>query len=210
MLRRNVLSLAYTHENDIIVRFQPKVDAATNKQTLISENLDSRKTVAATLALPVNLYSWWTMQLSTIGLWQQQNALYNGDQIKIELKNFRLTASQNFTLPKDYSLEFSGFYQSASFVGFSIIRPFGALNFGAQKKLMNNSGSLRFNVTDIFNTIKIRGYVDQPKHNLVSNRVMQFVPRTFTLTYTKNFGSKQLKARKARSTGSEDERRRVE
>ena len=210
LFKKNIFSIAYTHEDDVIVRFQPKVDAATNKQSLMSENLDSRKTFTLTIAMPFNLANWWNIQFNGMGTWQQQNILYNNDRIRLEQKNFRINATQNFTLPKNYSLELSGFYQSSAIIGFSMAKPFGVLNFGAQKKLKGNSGSLRFNVTDIFNTLIFRGTVDLPQYNLVMSRSMRFVTRTARLTYSKNFGSSQVKARKNRLTGSDEERKRVE
>jgi hypothetical protein len=210
LVKKNVFSLAYNHEDDVIARSQPRVDAATNKQRLSSENLDSRKTFTVTLALPLNFTTWWAMQFSAIGTWQQLNVVYDADPFRIEQKNYRITASQNFSLPKEYALELSGFYQSGNLFGFAVIKSLGALNFGAQKKLKGDGGSFRFNITDIFNTTKFRGSVDLPQHNLVLSRKLQFVTRTARLTYSKNFGSSQVKARKNRATGSDEERKRVE
>jgi outer membrane receptor protein involved in Fe transport len=209
-LKRNIFSMAYTHEDDVIARFQPKVDAATNKQTLTSQNLDYRKTVTVTVLVPFTIASWWSMQTNAIGTWQKQNLVYNSSPIQIEQKNFHITNSQNFTLPKDYSLELSGFYQSAGIFAMSIIKSFGALNFGAQKKFNNGNAILRFNVTDIFNTVKLKGHIDLPEHNLVGTSQFQFTPRTFRLTFTQNFGSNTVKSKSNRTTGSEEERKRVE
>ncbi|MBD0333736.1 MAG: outer membrane beta-barrel protein, partial [Chitinophagaceae bacterium] len=89
-------------------------------------------------------------------------------------------------------------------------KSFGTLNFGLQKKLKSDKGSFRFNVTDIFNTDKFRGAVNIPEHNLIMNRTMQFMPRTFRLTYSTNFGRSQVKSRRNRVTGSEEERKRVD
>lgn len=209
LLNKNVFSIEYTNEKNVIARFQPKVDAATNRQTLMSENFDSRNTFTVTMALPLTFFSWWTMQVSTIGTWQKQNMAYESAPVKLEQKNYRITASQNFTLPKEYSVELSGFYQSKSLFAFAVIKPFGALNAGVQKKLPRSKSTWRFNVTDIFNTTRIRGSIELPEHNLIMSRNMQFVWRTFRLTYSKNFGNTQVKKRN-KTTGSEDEQRRVE
>ena len=169
-----------------------------------------RNSVAITLAVPLSLTQWWSMQFNGIGTWQRQNITYDGDRIGIEQRNYRISLSQNFSLPKEYALELSGFYQSAGLVGFTILKPFGALNFGAKKKQKGNRGALRFNVTDIFNTNKIRGSVNLPQHNLVTYRMNHFVTRTARLTYSRNFGSSKVKGAKGRLTGSDEERKRVE
>jgi outer membrane receptor protein involved in Fe transport len=210
LYKRNVLSLAYTYETDVISRFQPRVDSVTNKQTITSENLDNRKTVTLTLAFPFTLTKWWTLQANALGTWQNINLTYNGEGIELAQTSININATQNFTLPKDYSVEVSGFYNSPTIFAFSKVASFGALNVGVQKKLRNDGGTFRFNVSDIFNTLRFKGSINQPAHNLVGSSHFRFVPRTYSLSFSRNFGNTLLKAKGNRSTGSEEERRRVE
>ncbi|MBA4141313.1 MAG: outer membrane beta-barrel protein, partial [Segetibacter sp.] len=121
----------------------------------------------------------------------------------------RITASQNFKLPKDYTVEVTGFYQSPSLIGRTKQLGYGTLNFGAQKKLGAKKGSLRFTVTDIFHTLIIRFHDYIPDQYLNGRVRLEFVQRTFGLTYTRSFGNDKLKA-KRNITGAEEERKRVE
>ncbi len=149
------------------------------------------------------------MQNNMIATWQQANTTYNDEPIQIQQANYRITSAQNFKLPEELSVEISGFYQSPSLSGRGISKSFGSLNFGVQKKLREKKGTVRFNVSDILNTFRFRGFQNFPNLNLVTKGSLQFGQRTFSLTYSQNFGNDKLKA-KRNIQGAEEERRRVE
>ncbi len=207
-LKRYIFSLTYSHVKDAISRFQSKIDSTTNKQVITGENLKSVNTISSSLSLPFTITAWWTMQNNLIGTWQQVEANVNDKLIKAQQYNGRFNTTQSFKLNKNLSMEITGFYQSPSLAGRSISRSFGALNTGIQKKFKGKNSSLRFNVTDIFNTQRFRFY-DDFQQNQYNDGALQFQQRTFSLTFSNSFGNEKLKARR-NLTGAEEERRRVE
>ncbi len=90
------------------------------------------------------------------------------------------------------------------------MKSFLSLNFGLQKKLPNNKGSLVFNVTDFSGPPRYKLYIDAPEQNLISYFNGRFTVTTFKLTYSRNFGSSKVKANRTRTTGSEEEKQRVQ
>ncbi|MCP9770238.1 hypothetical protein EGI22_20225, partial [Lacihabitans sp. LS3-19] len=116
---------------------------------------------------------------------------------------------QGFSVSPKISMELSGFYQSKGLYGISVMKAFGQLNYGAVYKFPKADANLKFGVDDIFSTMKfnfeqnseILGY--EAKMNLNMQR------RIFKLTYSKNFGNKQVKAKRNRTTASDAERQRV-
>ena len=208
--KKKIMSLAYSYTTDPISNFQPKVDATTNKQTLSAENMENMKTFNISFSLPFTINKWWSMQNNLAGSWQKINAFYNNAPLAIENKNYNLNSTQTFKLPKDYSLEVSGFYYSGGLFGFYRMKPFGSLDFGAQKKLKNNKGNLRFGVSNVLNTQKYNLSVDQPQYNLVIKNKFQFAYTNWRLTYTRNFGNDKVKQKRDRSTGAEEEKSRVQ
>jgi outer membrane receptor protein involved in Fe transport len=208
--KKKILSFSYSYTADPITNFSPKVDATTNKQTLSAENMENMQTFNINLSLPFMLNKWWNMQNNLSGSRQSTKAFYNNEPISLENKNYSINTTQSFKLPKDFSMEVSGFYYSGGLFGFYKVKPYGSLDFGTQKKLKHNKGNLRAGVSNILNSQKIQISVDQPQHNLVIKNQLQFGFVNYRLTYTRNFGSDKVKGKRERVTGAEDEKRRVQ
>ena len=78
-----------------------------------------------------------------------------------------------------------------------------------QKKLKKDKGILRFSINDIFwNNIRILEY-NIPSLNIKQRYTLRFTePRVVRLTYSRNFGNKNVKAANQR-VNSEEEKKRV-
>ena len=203
-----IFSVSYTKEDGSIANFQPKT-TNNNKQILAAENLDNIKTVNISISLPFTINKWWNMQNNIQGNWQQINAIFSKGPFTIEQKNYSFNTSQNFILPKNYSIELSGFYQSKGLFGAYVTQPFGMANFGVQKKFKDNKNKLRFAVEDLFNTTVFRVSSDIPSENIYTKARLRFGYRTFKLTFTHNFG-KSIKQKRDRTTASSEEQGRVQ
>jgi hypothetical protein len=85
----------------------------------------------------------------------------------------------------------------------------GSMDVGIKKKLTDNKGSVQFAVTNIFNTLAFHVKADVPEHNIYADLKLRPFFRGYRLTWSKNFGKEKLRAKRERSTGSEEERGRV-
>ncbi|MEO5999928.1 MAG: TonB-dependent receptor, partial [Chitinophagaceae bacterium] len=209
LLRRFVFSLSYTFEKNTITNFTPRIDPLTNKQTFAAENQKHKHVVALTLALPSTITEWWSMQNNISGFWQQLSASYKGFPLIVSQLNFNINSTQSIVLPKNFSMEISGSYQSGGLVGIYKLRSITSLNFGLQKKFGIND-ALLFNITDFSGSPHYRWSIDAPEYNLITSLDLRFNVPTLKLTYTRKFGNFKIKANRSRTTGSEDERKRVQ
>ena len=209
-LKKFLCSVSYSEEKDFIASFQSKVDTVSNKQYLIAQNYPLLKTASLTLSLPFSITSWWSMQNNIIGQWQRVDAIINNQPLQLDQANYNIVTTQTFQFPHNYSGELQAFYSSPQLSGTYLFKSIGALNLGIQKKLNGQQGKLSFNVRDILNSLVGKVYVNLPAQNMVTTGLFKFSTRTYSLTYSKNFGSNQIKTSRKQSTAAEEERKRVE
>lgn len=208
--KKKMLSLSYSYDANPITNFAPKIDPATNIATLAAENQKNQQTFSANLSIPVELNKWWNMQFNASGNFQQLNGYYKGDNIELKKDNLSLNTTQSFKLPKQYSIELNGFYQTGALFGIYKVNSFGALNIGVQKKLKNEKSNFRFNANNVLNSLVFKPTIDLPDQNLVVKGVLHFQYPSFSVTFTHNFGNQKLKGTRQRSSSAEDEKARVQ
>jgi outer membrane receptor protein involved in Fe transport len=207
--RKKTLSLSYSHDNAPITNFAPRVDPATNKATLASENQKDRITWSASVSIPVTVTKWWDMQWNGSGVMQRMHGYYKGEAIAIRQNSLRLGGMQNFRLPKDVTLSVNGFYNTGVLMGIYKTRGFGTLDIGAQKK-MGSRSTIRLNAANLLNTLQYRFDINEPGKNLVADGLIYFARRGIRLTWTHSFGSEKVKGKRVRLTGTEEEKTRLE
>ena len=207
--KRYSLSLSYSYEQDPIASFQNRVDSVNNKQTVGADNMDNMQTLSLTLSVPFQVSNWWVSQNSITGSWQRVELIYNKTPLSFEQKNYSINSTQTFNLAKNLSFEVSFLYLSPVLMGTSVWETMWQLGLGAQKKLGTKGGTLRFNANNIFDTFKYNGYNNLPEQNLVTTFNMQFMPRYFSLTWTRSFGNDKLTGKRNHSGASDDEKNRV-
>lgn len=201
-----ILSLNYSYDKNSISLFQPKI--IDGKQVSTAENLEYMRSYSINLSFPIQITDWWEWQFNLTGNHSEIRAEFLDDPITLSVKNFNFNASQKFSLPKNFTVEVSGFYQSEQLFGIARMKPFGSLDFGVEKKFENSSIRLAYN--DILKTQNwdFRTYI--PEENLNIRTHVDFDNSVIRLTYSTTFGNKKLKVNKRETTGSEEEQRRFE
>lgn len=204
-----MLSVMYTYEDSTIARFQDQVNIETNQQSIEPTNLKSTQSISTSLAFPFYINKFWEMQNSAFVMWKEIKAYSNQELLTIQNTSFNINSSHTFNVANNFSLELSAFYRSPELFGTARIEAIKGLNFGLQKKFPNHGGNLRFNITDILESIVWSGGTSLPSQGFETDGYFDFSNRTYRLTYSTTFGSNKIKASRKRSTGSEAERRRV-
>ncbi|MEL6812130.1 MAG: TonB-dependent receptor [Bacteroidota bacterium] len=203
------LSFQYTDQDESIANFQESIDEETGRLIFEAANLDYTRTFSIITGIPVKLASWWRTQNNATFVKQKVRAFYNGVPVEQDLGNFSFNSTHSFKINESFSAELSGFYNGPSFFGTAKYNEVYGINAGIQKKFGDKWGTLKFAITDILDSVEFVGGTDLPEQNIRTNNTFDFLNRTFTLTYTRNFGNSELKSSRNRETGSEAERRRV-
>lgn len=208
--KKAILSVSYSYETNTITDFSPKVDPVTNIETLAAENQKSNAVWAASLSVPITVSKWWTMQYNVVGNSQVLSGSISGSPLTLKQDYLQFTTQQSFNLPKDYSVELSGFYTTKTVFAVYTVPAFGSLDLGIQKKISKLKSNIRLNVSNMLNSMKFKPYINFPEQNLVARGRLIFSYPSFTLTYTHNFGNSKVKGTRNRSTGAEEEKSRVQ
>lgn len=121
--------------------------------------------------------------------------------------SYTANMTHQFTLPRKYSVELSGWYLSPFIEGQLAGNPMGAISFGIQKKMMNDKASVKLNINDIFWTQRFNGAflfndIDVQLRNKWESRVVR-------INFSYRFGNSKIAGARQRNTGLEDEKNRV-
>jgi len=205
--RKYILSVSFTDESNGIAIFQPTIDAASKKVILRPENIDQRL-ASIMITAPIDVNEWWTMQYNVMGVWQEVTA--GADASKNAYMNVNLNATETFKLRKNISFELSGMWQSKRYEGIYLQKGYGSLNVGIRKKLAGTGGTFTLSAVNLLVTMDKIWNADYPERNLVTDFHVNFNQRTYSLTYSRNFGNNKLRDKRERATGAEDEKGRVQ
>jgi hypothetical protein len=207
--KSTLISLQYSHEDSTIAKFQSRIIPGTNNQLIYAENLKQQKTASLTVSMPYSPTPWWNMFINASGVWQRAGIYYDDILTNVALQSINVFTSQSFTLPKDITLELSGFYNSGSLFGSFVMKPFGGVNAGLQKKFKRSGSNLRLGVDNIFNTLVWKMSSEVPELQQSFSGRFQFAQPTVKLSFSQNFGNGKMKSARKRKIGSEEERQRV-
>ncbi len=202
-------SVQYSHQDSTIARFQQQYHPETDRLVLLSENLKNSKILSFTLGFPLQVTDWWQMRVNAMYFQQENNTYDAGKPIRLKRDYLQFNTTQSFKLPKGFSSELSMFYTGPRLAGALKFGEMYGLNLGLQKNLGGNWGTLSLNVSDLLNSIELQGSGYVEAQQLTYEGVFDFSQRTFTLTYTRNFGNQKLKAARNRPRGAAEESQRV-
>lgn len=200
-------TLGYSRINDVIADQIPKQIAEENKTYVTTENLDHQDSYNVTFSIPVTVKKWWTMQNNISAFYNRYRSFYYGADLDLGQFGATVFVTNNFTLPKGYTAELGGFWNSPTQYNIMQAKAQGQINAGFAKSLWNRKASLRLNVQDIFFLNRFAGTVKYQDLNFrVSSR---WESRQVRLSFTYRFGNQNVKAARQRSTGSDDLRNRA-
>ena len=151
---------------------------------------------------------WWSVNLyAEVYRNTYQGQFYTG-YLNQSQYTFSANGNNQFTFSNGWSGEISGFYSTGGTYGQFVLLPRGMLNAAVQKKILNNKGSIKLNVRDIFHTLKPSGSITNISnatatfHNFLDTRVA-------TLAFTYSFGKLTNTPQKRETGGADSEQSRA-
>lgn len=206
-------TLSYTHEVNAIDNFYfqtQRIDTVSGIVYLTARNFKFQQYLTAGFSLPFSLNKWWSMQNNISCNVKEINISLDKNPVLLKNFDYNITSTQRIILPGEFSFELTGAYFSSSYFGTAKSRPIYRLDAGLQKSFNNKKDIVRLTANDIFNEGALYRFGETlPKTGAIVNRSFNFGLLAYKITYTHSFGNKALTIAKERSTGAEDELKRV-
>jgi len=165
-------------------------------------NIGLRKQLDFSVNTSLHPTKWWTANIyAEVYSNTYQGPFYSG-YLNQTANTFSSNANNQFTFTNGWSAELSGFFNTSGTYGQFVPIATGMLNAGVQKKVLNNKGSIRFNMRDILKSFSPSGSITNipgatsTYHNNLDTRVA-------TLSFSYNFG-KSINNPQKRNVGSAD------
>jgi hypothetical protein len=205
-LKAWVASVQFGHSRREISFLQLETDDNGNL-IFRSQNLRYMNTLALSNSYSIDVTPLWELQGNVTAQYQLAKSNHLSANETLHLFGANINIINQVRLPKNFSFEVSGMYQSKLISGISEYLPYGALNLGVQKDF-KEKGILRISADDIFNTNNWRIRTYSVENGIDTFFKYKWNNRYVRVTYTMNIGDKKMKSVRVRS-GSEEERRRV-
>lgn len=199
------VGIAYYKTDDVIIENAPKLEGTRTFTT--AENLAQQKRVEIQLNFPIKLGKIIDGFGGNQAIYNSYNASYQGLEYKASRWHWLAYWQINAKLPKDFRMEFGGFYLTKFLEEFLTIDNISGVNIGISKTFADKKGRIAMSFNDVFYKQNSNASID------FSDVRVNFFQRNFTrqlrLTASYQFGNTKMKNLGNRSSASESESSRI-
>ncbi|MFI5185867.1 MAG: outer membrane beta-barrel family protein, partial [Chitinophagales bacterium] len=201
------ISLNYSHVKDLFTQIVDTVEKT--KAFLSKKNLATQDIASFNVSYPFQ-YKSYSLFTAISGNYSKYKADFGtGRQVDLNAFGFTFFAQNSLKLAKTWTAELSGFYNAptiymGSFKGRSIYN----VDAGLSKQVMKGRATVKASMSDVFHTMKFRAASDFAGQKM--NFSFRQESQQFKLSLNLRFGSNTVKATRQRTSGAEDELKRVQ
>ncbi|UOB18940.1 outer membrane beta-barrel family protein [Abyssalbus ytuae] len=159
---------------------------------------------------PWKINDWWSSRYSIIGYLRNLSTVIENKTSERNAGNVAITSNHTFNIGNQWQLEANATYASAYDVGVARVASRYGLDIGLQKKFHNGT-VVSLNVSDVFNSSSqwpIRA--DLSGQGILYDWKYDGEGPVFRINLSIPFGDTNLKKKEKRSSGSEDEQKRLD
>ncbi|QHL88917.1 TonB-dependent receptor [Nibribacter ruber] len=201
-----VLSVSYLQQNDFVMEVVSQNDV-TKESISTSQNLSRAHSLSFSSGGTLPVRQWWSANLQAQGSLNKVTTPVQGEQYNQEQFSWDLSTDHNFTLPKDYSLQYSLYYNSPSVSGLFKAQANTQMNIGAKKVFLDGRATLSLKLNDIFDKSRFRARLNYNNVNMYWKN--EWESRRLNLSFSYKFGNNKIKTARNRRTSTSEEENRV-
>ena len=198
-------TLSYAAINDMISQQLQQIDSI-HTTYVTRTNLAKQHSITLSINAAIPVTKWWRTNVYVQGAYNKYEGFINTGVINVEGPAFNANMQNQFTLPKGWSMELSGYFNSKAVYGTIVGLPQGSADFAVAKNMLKNKGTLKVSFRDFLGLQQWGGYsryqnVDVTIHNHWDSRAVNV---SFTYRFSKGQNAEQR-----RSGGADEEQSRV-
>jgi iron complex outermembrane receptor protein len=198
-------SLGYSHVKDF---FTQVTDTTGGSKTYVTNrNINAQNIYSLNISAPLKIKKWWNGYASINAYHSQFKGQLDNGSLNVGTTSMSMYMEHNFTLSPSWSTELSGFYNAPNVEGTTSSNAMWKVDWGVQKKVLDQKGTIKLSVNDVFNSMKWSGRVNFGGLYMTMNN--KWESQQLKLAFTYRFGNKNVKSARERNTGLEDEQRRI-
>ncbi|MBP6456473.1 MAG: TonB-dependent receptor [Chitinophagaceae bacterium] len=199
-------SLSYSHVKDM---FMQTTDTTEFSKTYVTQkNFATMDIIGMNISFPIPLKKWWMIFANINVNNNKLSADFEGRKLRNDYYTYTFYAENNITLPKDFSLNVSGWYSGPNYWGGTFkLKPMGSLDMGIQKLLYNKRITVNLNISDIIKTQQ--WYAISNFSGLYVDATGNYESRQLRLNVSYRFGSNEVARQRERKLGADTENNRI-
>lgn len=201
-------SLSYTRTNDLMSKI---TDTASMRAAFITtENIAQQDVYSLSVSYPFTISKIWNaFGNASVSNTHNKADFGDGKIVDIKASTFNIYMQHTFAFPKLFIFEVSGWYHSPGIWGGNFTTTeMWSIDAGIQKKFAQNKGTIKLGVQDIFKSMEWGG--SNNLGTLAMTAGGGWESRAVKLNLTYLIGRSEVKGIRKRTTGLEDESKRVE
>jgi len=197
------VSLYYTDVKDVMTSVLTQLPAQ-NVTIRSVANIDGFKNKGVNINHSYNLLSFWT-SINNANIYENYYfGFFNDEKIDNREWSYTLQSNNIFKLPKSWSFEINGQYNSAQTDGVFRQKGFGFVSAGVMKSVWNDKLSLKLAANDIFKTITYE--TESNAGGVLMNQRFNLDSRTFIFSASLKLG-KEVRGRDKARDGNDEQKR---
>ena len=203
---RLTTAFSYSYISDFFAQVTEAV--GDNQNFIIQRNVADQKVYNLSVSYPTKINDWWSIYAS-LSAYRSEYEPTSPDFLAVDQNTFSFYGQNTFKLPKEFTMEVSGWFSSPSIWGGTYqTESLGSLDIAFQKKFLDDGLTARLAFSDILYTIPWRGSTQFGDLRIDGSGGSDSRQVRFSLNY--NFGRNEIKKARKRKTGIEEEQNRID
>ncbi|HTH83466.1 MAG TPA: outer membrane beta-barrel family protein [Mucilaginibacter sp.] len=182
-------------------------DDASKVSISTTKNFGTYSVLGLKLSASLNPATWWDANFLVDGAYQRFKAYPQNGDLNKGTPDINLSTTQDFKLGRTTIFEIASKYESPTFYGIGQLKSNYHVDGGISQQMFHRNGTLRLNVTDIFNTQRDKSTINY--QNLNMSVYDKLETRIVRLGFTYRFGNVFLKGNIKHTAVNEDEQKRA-